>query len=379
LPFAENYGVPYTSFSLWPGSYTRLGNYLLVYGLFLLFIITYLVLEFRSWTKSWTQKSLASWEPFVIPVFLGLFLFAAATIFLFVKGYWIAPLVLTLVIVAGLLALKPGLPIERRIILILIAGALSLTLLVEFIVLDGDIGRMNTVFKFYMQVWVLLSVVSGVVAVWSWSVIRTRRGLRRAWGVALALLLAAAALYPILATKAKWDIRMSDEAPVTLDGMVFMESTSYNDTALDGSSRTVDLEHDYQALQWMQRNIEGSPVVAEAHSSNPYRSTANRVAMYTGLPAIIGWDWHQRQQRAVLPPSIVGDRIFDVNTLYNTLDSQEALAILDKYDVSYVYVGPLEWTYYNPQGLVKFDNMVELGLLREVYRNAGVSIYEVIA
>ena len=61
----------------------------------------------------------------------------------------------------------------------------------------------------------------------------------------------------------------------------------------------------------MQRYIEGSPVIAEAHSGNPYRSIGNRVAMYTGLPAIVGWDWHQRQQRAVLPGDLVSSRIDD--------------------------------------------------------------------
>jgi uncharacterized membrane protein len=192
-------------------------------------------------------------------------------------------------------------------------------------------------------------------------------------------------LYPILATKAKWDIRMSENAPTTLDGMAFMETTSYADTAVDGSSRTITLDHDYEAnhdyeaIQWMQMNIPGSPVIAEAHSSNPYRSIANRVTMYTGLPSIVGWDWHQRQQRAVLPASLVGSRIQDVNTLFNTVETEEALSIIDKYDVSYLYVGPLEWTYYHPEGLLKFDSMVEDGLLKEVYRNEGVSIYKVIA
>jgi uncharacterized membrane protein len=181
----------------------------------------------------------------------------------------------------------------------------------------------------------------------------------------------------VLATKAKWDIRMSDEAPITLDGMAFMQTTSYNDTAFDGSSQTISLNYDYEAIQWMQRNIEGSPVIAEAHSYNPYRAIANRVSMYTGLPSIVGWDWHQRQQRAVLPPTIVSERIQDVNQLYNTIDVDEARSILDKYGVSYIYVGPLEWTYYHPQGLIKFDRMVESGLLQEVYRNGGVSIYKV--
>ena len=85
-------------------------------------------------------------------------------------------------------------------------------------------------------------------------------------------------------------------------------------------------------------------MIAEGHSHNnggfsPYRSITNRVAMYTGLPAIAGWDWHQRQQRAVLPGNLVSDRIDDVNRLYNTPDIYEAQALLDLYDVGYVYVG----------------------------------------
>jgi YYY domain-containing protein len=377
LPFVDNYGLPYSSFSPWSGSYTQLSNYLIIYGLFLLFIITFLVAEFRGWTKTWTQQSLSAWEPFVLPVFLGLLTYVGLSAFLLLKGYWIAPTVLLLVLTAGLLALRPKLAIERRIVLILISGALALTLIVEFIVLDGDIGRMNTVFKFYLQVWVLLSIASAAIAVWVWPAIMERKTVKVVWTVSLALLLAAAALYPILATKAKWDIRMSDEAPTTLDGMAFMKTTSYADAGPNGNSQTINLDFDYQAIQWMQRNIEGSPVIVEAHSKNPYRAAANRVSMYTGLPTIIGWDWHQRQQRALLPASIVGDRIFDVDSLYNTIDPQEAMDLINKYDVSYIYVGPLEWTYYNPQGLVKFDQMVETGLLREIYRNEGVSIYEV--
>jgi uncharacterized membrane protein len=165
---------------------------------------------------------------------------------------------------------------------------------------------------------------------------------------------------------------MSAEAPTTLDGMAFMQVTEYQD-----SGQNVPLHYDYEALEWMRRNISGSPVIAEAHSSNPYRAISSRVAMFTGLPSIIGWDWHQRQQRAVIPPTIITNRIADVSTVYSTTNTAEALSILEKYNVRYVYVGQLEWIYYNPQGLLKFDSMAEQGLLHEVYRNEGVSIYEV--
>jgi YYY domain-containing protein len=298
-------------------------------------------------------------------------------IFLLIRGYAIAPIALTAALMAGLLSLRAKMPVERRIVLFLIAVAFAITLFVEVIVLDGDIGRMNTVFKFYLQVWVLLSVTSAVALIWSWPIINRRANLRIAWSFVLLILFLMAALYPLLATKAKWDTRMSSLAPYTLDGMAFMETTTYADRAYNGQPKIVNLANDYEAIRWMQRNIEGSPVIAEAHSNNPYRSIGNRVSMYTGLPAIVGWDWHQRQQRAVLPATFIRSRIDDVERLYSTEDLAEALDILDRYDVGYIYVGELENTYYAPQGLAKFDLMVEMGLLDKVYNTESVSIYEV--
>jgi YYY domain-containing protein len=374
LPFTQNYGVGYSSFSLWPGSYTHLGVYLLIYGLFLFFVLTHLARELRAWTRTWNRENLQAWKPLAMPVVLLALLYVVVIAFLFIKDYWVAPFVLTLIVLAGLLGLRPNLSPQRRIPLILISSALGLTLLVELIVLDGDIGRMNTVFKFYMQVWVMLSVVGGVAAAMAWPAVQARRNRLsgRIWRYGLALLLAAAVLYPILATKAKWDIRMSAEAPTTLDGMAFMQTTEYQD-----NGQTVPLHFDYDALQWMRRNIPGSPVVAEGQVDQPYRSLASRVAMFTGLPSILGWAFHQSQQREVVPDAVINNRVADVNALYSTTNTAEALSILEKYEVGYIYVGQLEWVYYTPDGLNKFDSMAAQGLLEEVYRNAGVSIYEV--
>jgi uncharacterized membrane protein len=282
-----------------------------------------------------------------------------------------------LITISGLLGLRPGIHAARRVVLILIASALGLTLLVEIFVLEGDVGRMNTVFKFYMQAWIILSVAAGAAGVWSWESVRHKNTSRKVWQICFAILLAAAALYPLLATRAKWQIRMSDDAPTTLDGMAFMPYTHYGDTNYAGESTTIDLGDDYEPLRWMQRNIEGSPVIAEAHSGNPYRSIANRVTMYTGLPGIVGWDWHQRQQRAVLPGQLVSSRIEEVNTLFTTPDKEQALAILDKYKVKYIYAGQLERAYYPPEGLAKFEKLAEEGALEIVYQDSTTTIYEV--
>ena len=54
----------------------------------------------------------------------------------------------------------------KRICFGLTSIGLLFSLFVEFIRLDGEIGRMNTVFKFYLQVWTLFSVVAGVALAW---------------------------------------------------------------------------------------------------------------------------------------------------------------------------------------------------------------------
>ena len=377
LPYTANYGAAYSSVSLWPGSYTHVWNFLLVHGLFLLFVVTHLARELRAWTATWTEEGKRRLEPLGRPLLLAAGLFVVLCAALLIRGYWIAPVVLPLLAASGLLALRPGLPAARRVVLALMAAALGLTLIVEIVVLDGDIGRMNTVFKFYLQVWLMLSIACGPAAVWAWPSIRQTRRLRLVWQTALGVMLFAAALYPLLATAAKWGIRMNPDAPTTLDGAAFMPTVEYGDTDYAGQSRTVRLVEDMGAIDWLQRNVQGSPVVMEAHGSNPYRSIASRIAMYTGLPTVVGWDWHQRQQRAVAPDTLVSSRIADVNTFYNTLDVDVARNILARYGVEYIVVGSLENTYYWPEGLSKFEPMVADGTLAEVYRDDFARIYRV--
>lgn len=376
LPYSQHYGSGYTSAILWEGSRTYLGNYLAVYGLFLFLILTYVAQQFRNWTTSWTTTGLAKLEPISRILLVAMGAYLVLMVGLVWRGYWVAPIVLTIVVITGLLGLRGNVPASHRILLILTSSAFALTLIVEIVTLQGDIGRMNTVFKFYMQVWLILSVIGGA----AYGLVAARRG--RIWHTFLTVLICMAALYPFIATGAKWKIRMSKEAPYTLDGMVFMQTTEYGDTSFDGSGQIIPLNYEYDALRWVQANIPGSPVIVEGHSHahagfSPYRSITNRVAMYTGLPAVVGWDWHQRQQRAVLPGNLVSNRINEVNQFYNTTDIEEAVRFLEKYQVEYIYAGRLEWTYYYPEGMHKFEEMAGMGLLEQVYQANGVSIYRV--
>ena len=78
--------------------------------------------------------------------------------------------------------------------------------------------------------------------------------------------------------------------------MEFMTVARANEQGQEYSFRD-----EYDALIWMQDNIKGTPVVAESAAAPEYRSLRNRVTTYTGLPAIIGYNWHQKQQRSILP------------------------------------------------------------------------------
>jgi uncharacterized membrane protein len=126
----------------------------------------------------------------------------------------------------------------------------------------------------------------------------------------------------------------------------------------------------------MQDNIQGSPVIVEANSRNLYR-WYNRFTIYTGLPDIAGWEWHQQQQRAVNPGTWVSQRINEIDEFYNTIDIELASNFLKKYNVKYIVVGQLEQASYPGAGLEKF-NANAGKLWQSVYQDKETIIYKVI-
>jgi uncharacterized membrane protein len=94
------------------------------------------------------------------------------------------------------------------------------------------------------------------------------------------------------------------------------------------------------------------------------------------LPGVVGWEWHQQQQRAVLPGNWVSDRIAEVDNFYQTTDLQQALDFLRKYNVRYVILGQQERGHYPGEGLNKFEAANGM-LWKDVYRDGDTVIYEV--
>ena len=341
---------------------TPLLQYLGVHGLFILIIGAYLLTRLKDGLKRVPGGN-------SLLAVTGVWLFGLIAALLLLGLPTAAFLVFMLSLSA--LALAAARDRASMVAAVLILAALALGLGVEFVTIKGDIQRMNTVFKFYLQAWVLMALASGyclTVLAKTWS--RGRRPwLSYAWIPLVAVAFWGTLLYPIAATP----IRVADrfvQLPPTDDGTAYMRGATYND-----EKGPLDLSLDYRAVDWMQQNIEGSPVVLEG--GTPLYRWGSRISILTGLPTVIGWDWHEKQQRAAFGV-LVDTRLADVANMYSTADSATLLRLLRKYNVSYVYVGQLERNYYPPGGITKFDSMEGTGQLVRVYRDGPVSIYQVV-
>ena len=357
---------------------TPVDRFLGIHGLFLFILVTYLLA--RTWGD---LKALAktSWGTEEYPAGMGWLRLSVAVLvlaglFMAVMGYWNAVLVvafLVLVTVAGWRVLQvpgPSRPYEALVVAML-AMAAFIVIGVDFVTVEGDIGRMNTLFKYYLEVWVFLAV-GAAYALWrllpAGIALRAvkKPGIATAWLAVLALLIGSSLIYTFLGTRDRVDDRFLD-LPATLDGTAYMAGAQHWERG-----EFFPLVWDLQAIEWLQENAEGSPVVLEAHMEQ-YR-WGGRFANYTGLPTVLGWPWHQIQQRHGYRDQI-GVRAEHVRRAYETTNVDLALDIMERYDVAFIVVGDLERLNYGEQGLDKFDQMAESGLLNRVYANERTEIF----
>ena len=238
-------------------------------------------------------------------------------------------------------------------IFLLILVGMTLVLVPEFVFLKDLFGyRINTIFKFYYQTWLLWSIAAayGTITLFR----NLQSPIRYAVFSGLVLSMAMGLFYPVISLQSKTN-NFSRDGGLSLDGVYFYSSADIN------------------AVEWLRLAPPG--VIAEAVGGS-YSTPHARMATYSGKPTVLGWDFHEIQWRG--GSELVTPRKEDLAVLYCTHNWDIANNILDKYQIRYLVVGDLEFTTYEaekefcPNGLVeeKFSkNMIT------VYQNERVSIY----
>ncbi|MFB6219892.1 MAG: DUF2298 domain-containing protein, partial [Halolamina sp.] len=267
-------------------------------------------------------------------------------------------------IVFGWAAHRTNRPVGFETVLV-VAGA-GLVGVVELVYVKELAGplRMNTVFKTYMQVWVLWGTAAGVALpgfvrwVGGVSVPGTRQRWLRA-GLAVAVVL----------------------ATVPYAGLALSTHFQHSpDPTLD-ATRFVERDHPREApaIAFVD-DLSGQPTLLSAPATSRYPGPggdapappgmyswdASPAASLTGVPTVAGWH-HEVGYRGREPYL---QRVRDVDAAY-TGPPERTVAVLEAYGVDYVWVGPAERARY---GNVSFDGVAGL---TPVFENEAVTIYRV--
>ncbi|ELZ27161.1 hypothetical protein C474_17474 [Halogeometricum pallidum JCM 14848] len=346
---------------LGPEMRSGLGGLLLVHGAFLVGFAAYLLSRLR------VRR----------PVYLVGGVFAAAYVG---TQIGLAALIVSVpLVVFGWVALRSDAPVGYETVLV-VAGA-GLVTLVELVYVNEQAGpgRMNTVFKTYMQVWVLWAPAMGVAlaglirGVPSASRVASRvrdaapsvatdgsgGGTRAAAVAFVCLLVVSTSIYGVAAVGSH--LQEGPPGGTTLDATQFVE-TYHPQQA--------------EAIDWLDDHEEAS-VLVEAPGTNYYPGgddgrervmyswNANPASSLTGVPSVVGWA-HEVGYRG---PDAYYERVRDVDAIY-TGGAATRARLLREYDVTHVWVGPSERGRY---GEITFD----MPGVSVAHRSGSITIYEV--
>ena len=312
------------------------------------------------WAFSWLLGWIAS---FVDPGFAQMFLqsqgmtapelFAAASLRRLTRIVSLITLLAVLIPTLACLFQRPAphapppTPHTFVFLLLLLGGILILA--PEFVYLRDQFGyRINTVFKFYYQAWMLWSLAAAFAVAWLF------QNLKPAWNIAFRILTAlvvfAGLLYPTFGLMTKTE-NFNPYFGFTLDDFERIKRENPDEAA---------------AIEFLQTVPNG--VVAEAIGGS-YQSDYARIATYTGLQNVLGWPGHEAQWRGGGEPQ--GTRSDDIKNLYITPHWELAQTIIDRYDIRYIFVGGAEYASL-PVKEEKFR-----AHLKVIFQQGNVTVYEV--
>lgn len=240
------------------------------------------------------------------------------------------------------------------VLLLILLGTL-LVLGPEFLYLRDLFGwRINTIFKFYCQAWLLWAVAAAYAS--SILLLIPRRPWNLIYRGVLILIMMAGMTYTSLGLWTKTNA-FKPAMGLTLDGTAYLLNQSPNEMS---------------AIAWLSAAPAG--VVAEAVGGS--YSIYGRVSTLSGQPTVLGWDFHETQWRG--SSLLLGTRQNDIQRLYCTRDWNEAQQIINLYNIRYIFLGNLERSDFTPANCPGGLNDVKfIRNLAVAFQQGEVTVYMV--
>ncbi len=233
--------------------------------------------------------------------------------------------------------------------LLLFTAFILLYLSELFYVKDIFNNRMNTIFKFHYQVWIVFSITSGIT------------------------------LKFLLQHNYKkiTKIIFSFTIIILLTSNIYFVTTSYltkikeSSNANPNISSTNHLENDtnkYKLIRYLKDNSNHNDVLIETKGQS--YTNDSQISSESRIPTILGWVGHQLQWRS--NHDEIFDREMDIDTFYMSNDSKEIINIINKYSITMIIIGPNEIQKYNINSLDKLLHISEI-----IYKNNDYTLLRV--
>jgi YYY domain-containing protein len=356
-PFWRAFSPPIRQWGREVGPFASPTDFLTIFGLFLLLIVPFFFLLWRRLMAAGEGRLTRTQRLAMGAVAGGLLLslldLRALGSLIIRQAPSIRAFALALFFFGLYLALHRRTPERYRLLVLLATFASGLTAGCEFVFVWD---RMNTLFKFYLEAWFLFGLSSAIVL---WQLLRPAEppgAVKRLWRVTTFAALGVAFFTAFTGAYGAVTHRHAEGPRWTLDGVAYLQRKSPQEKA---------------AFEWLNRNVPGIPVLVEAYG--PSYGQYSRVSMNTGLPIVLGWDYHVFQRGHGWAE--INRRKADVEKIYTVNDEQSVAATLARYHVALVYDGPLEQRTYAGGNLANFKKWKTL--LTPVYENPGVTIFAV--
>ncbi len=212
--------------------------------------------------------------------------------------------------------------------------------------------RANTMFKLVYQAFIMLSISSGYIILrisnFSYKSLQSKL-LRFIFILFTVSLLSLVFIFPYYAINSYYaDLKTYSG----IDGLKYLQSKR---------------PEDYAAINWINQNISGRPVILEAQGDS--YTDYERISANTGLPTVLGWTVHEWLWRGSY--DIPAPRISEVIDLYQSKDIKKTKNLINKYKIEYVYIGGLEHEKYPSLDESKFKKLGKV-----VFQSGNTKIYK---